>query len=92
MESRSQALINELRRAIAQTPDSTEQKSLYEKLGRLEVELAELERRQRAVGAADAELAQARGAQLLWRAVIGVLVAVLIGVSAWLVVSMWQAL
>lgn len=87
MQSRSQALVNELRRAIAQTPDAVEQKVLYEKLGLLEVELAELDRRQRAVGDADAQLAQAKGALLRWRVVIGVLVAALIGTSFWLVAS-----
>lgn len=89
MESRSQALVTELRRAIAQTPDAAEQKVLYEKLGLLEMELAELDRRQRAVGEADAQLAQAKEAQLLWRAVIGVLVAALIGTSLWLVASVY---
>ncbi len=92
MESRSQALVTELRRAIAQTPDAAEQKVLYEKLGLLEIELAELDRRQRAVGEADAQLAQAKGTLLVWRVVIGILVVALIGASAWLVVSMWQVL
>lgn len=92
MESRSHALVNELRRAIAQTPDAVEQKALFEKLGLLELELAELDRQQRAVGDADAQLAQAKGMQLLWRSVIGILVAALIGVSVWLIVSMWPVL
>lgn len=87
MESRSQALVTELRRAIAQTPDVAEQKVLYEKLGLLEVELAELDRRQRLVGDADAQLAQAKGALLLWRVIIGMLVSALIGTSLWLVAS-----
>lgn len=89
MESRSQALVTELRRAIAQTPDAAEQKVLYEKLGLLEIELAELDRRQRAVGEADAQLAQAKETQLLWRVVIGALVAALIGTCLWLVVSVF---
>jgi hypothetical protein len=92
MERRPQELVDELRRAIAQTPDSADQKALFEKLAVLEVELAELARRQRAVHEADAELLRATNEVLGWRVAIGVLSAALIGLCAWLVASVWQAL
>lgn len=92
MERRPQELIEELRRAIAHTPDPSDQKALYEKLGLLEVELAELARRQHAVREADAELTRTRNEVLGWRLAIGVLVAVLIGLSVWLAAGLWQAL
>lgn len=91
MERRPQELVDELRRAIAQTPDSADQKALYEKLAVLEVQLAELARRQLAVREADLQLAQANKALLGWRVVIGILLAALVGLSAWLVASIRQA-
>jgi hypothetical protein len=91
MDGRPQVLIEELRRAIAQTPDPADQKTLYEKLGLLEVELAELARRQRAVREADAELARTRNEVLGWRLAIAILVTTLIGLSVWLVSGLWQA-
>ena len=92
MDGRPQALIEELRRAIAQTPDPADQKVLYEKLGLLEVELAELARRQHALREADAEVTRTRHEVLGWRLAIGVLVAALIGLSLWLVTDLWQVL
>jgi hypothetical protein len=91
MERRPQELVDELRRAIAQTPDSADQKALYEKLAVLEVQLAELARRQLAVREADLQLAQANKALLGWRVVIGILLAALVGLGAWLVASIRQA-
>jgi hypothetical protein len=92
MEKRPQELVDELRRAIAQTPDSADQKALFEKLAVLEVELAELARRQRAVREADAELLRAKNELLGWRVAIGVLAAALVGLCGWLLTSLWQAL
>jgi len=65
---------------------------LYEKLGLLEVELAELARHQRAVREADAELTRARHEVLGWRLAIAVLVVILIGMGLWLAAGLWQAL
>lgn len=92
MERRPQELVDELRRAIAQTPDSAEQEALYEKLAVLEVQLGELARRQLAVQEADLQLAEANKALLGWRVVIGILLAALVGLGGWLVASIWQAL
>jgi hypothetical protein len=92
MERRPQELVDELRRAIAQTPDSAEQKALYEKLAVLEVQLAELARRQLAVQEADLQLAVANKALLGWRVVIGILLAALVGLVGWLIASVRQAL
>jgi hypothetical protein len=92
MDTRPQELIEELRRAIARTPDTAEQTALYQKLALLEVELAELARRQREVREADVQLVRAKNALLGWRVVIGVLVATLFGLSLWLAASLWQAL
>jgi len=92
MEKRPQELVDELRRAIAQTPDSADQKALFAKLAVLEVELAELARSQRAVIEADAELLRAKQEVLGWRVTIGLLIAVLIGLGGWLAASLWQAL
>ena len=92
MERRPQELVDELRRAIAQTPDSAEQEALYEKLAVLEVQLGELARRQLAVQEADLQLAEANKALLGWRVVIGILLAALVGLVGWLVASIWRAL
>jgi hypothetical protein len=92
MDKRPQELVEELRRAIAHTPDPADQKTLYEKLGLLEVELAELARHQRAVREADAELTRARHEVLGWRLAIAVLVVILIGMGLWLAAGLWQAL
>lgn len=92
MERRPQELVDELRRAIAQTPDSTEQEALFAKLAVLEVQLGELARRQLAVHEADHQLAVADKALLGWRVVIGILLAALLGLGGWLVTSIWQAL
>jgi hypothetical protein len=92
MERRPQELVDELRRAIAQTPDSAEQEALFAKLAVLEVQLAELARRQLAVQEADLQLTEADKALLGWRVVIGILLAALVGLSGWLVASIWQAL
>jgi hypothetical protein len=90
MAGEPQDLVDELRRAIAQTPDSVEQRALLAKLAVLERALGEFARRQREVDAADAQLAQARKTQLIWRVVIGILVAALAGVSGWLIVGVFQ--
>lgn len=92
MERRPQNLVDELHRAIAQTPDSAEQKALFEKLGLLELELAELARRERQFREADAQLARASSALLGWRVVIGILVAALVGVAGWLAASLLHLL
>jgi hypothetical protein len=92
MERRPQELVEELRRAIAQTPDSTEQEALFAKLAVLEVQLGELARRQLAVQEADRQLAEANKALLGWRIAIGILLVALVGLAAWLVVSIRQAL
>jgi hypothetical protein len=92
MERRPQELVDELRRAIAQTPDSKEQSALFEKLAVLEVQLGELARRQLAVREADLQLADANKALLGWRVVIGILLAALLGLGAWLAASIWRAI
>jgi hypothetical protein len=85
-----QELVEELRRATAQTADAAEQKALFQKLARLERGLVELTRREREIQEADALLARANSALLVWRIVIGVLVVALIGAGGWLVASLWQ--
>jgi hypothetical protein len=90
MAGEPQDLVDELRRAIAQTPDFLEQRALLAKLAVLERALGEFARRQREVDAADAQLAQVRKTQLIWRVVIGILVAALIGASGWLIVGVLQ--
>lgn len=92
MEKRPQELVEQLRRAIAQTPDSADQKALFEKLAILEVELAELGRRQQAVRDADRQLALANKSMLRWRVAIGILLAALVGLGLWLVASVWRAI
>jgi hypothetical protein len=90
MAGEPQELVDELRRAIAQTPDSAEQRALLAKLAVLERALGEFMRQQREVEAADAQLARAKSDVFVWRVVIGILVAALIGVSGWLIADMFH--
>jgi hypothetical protein len=90
MDRRPQELVDELRRAIAQTADSAEQRAMLQKLALLERGLVELDRREREIQAADALLARARSAQLVWRIAIGILVVALIGAGSWLVAGLLQ--
>jgi hypothetical protein len=91
MERRPQELVDDLRRAIAQTPDSADQQALFAKLAVLEVQLGELARRELAVRQADLQLAEANKALLGWRVVIGILAAALLGMVGWLAASILQA-
>ncbi|MBU1237288.1 MAG: hypothetical protein KJ634_01285 [Gammaproteobacteria bacterium] len=88
MERRPQELLDELHRAIAQTPDSAEQKALFEKLGVLERQLDALSRKQRELAAAEAQLAQAKSTVLVWRVVIGILLVALLGAVGGLIASL----
>ncbi len=88
MERRPQELLDELHRAIAQTPDSAEQKALFEKLGVLERQLDTLSRKQRDLADAEAELAQAKNTVLVWRVVIGVLLVALLGAIGGLIANL----
>ena len=91
MVQNQQTLLNELRRAIERTPDPSEQKALYEKLGQLEVELAQLARQQQEFQSAEAELTQARQTVLAGRVAVGLLFAALLAIVVWFASSVWTA-
>jgi hypothetical protein len=92
MAGEPQQLVDELRHAIAQAPDTAERQVLLAKLAVLERALGELSRREREVGEAEVQLARARETEFVWRIVIGILVAALIGMSGWLLASVFHLL